>query len=146
MASFFRLICTLVSLVATILFAGVSELLCTPLEPWFSSLYLPKMFVNDNFHNAMWLAIYLAISWAMSHAIATRDKISILLWGMFFASSIVAVAMIFTAKNLLFCLVALAISITLLLLISHREKHSSIAVAITVCWYVYLAGMVAIML
>ncbi len=138
MSSFKRLLAVLVCMVVTILFAGILELFCTPYTSWFSSLQLPQSFGSADVHNVCWLVAYLTIAYAMSASITNRDYLAILLWGVVLVASIAGVALIFTAKKPLFATIAIAIATSSTIGISARAKHSSWAMCLVVCWYIYL--------
>ncbi len=146
MASFRRLICATLALVVSILFAGILELFCTPCEEWFLELCVPYLFVSPAFHNTLWLLTYLSIAWALSLTIVKRDYIGLLLWAVFFVLSIVAVALVFSAKSLLFSPIPLILATVLLVLLSARVKHSSFSLSFVICCYVYLLGLLCLLI
>ncbi len=135
----------LISLVVTIVFAGIAECLCTPFENWFLSLNLPSSFVSADFHNVVWLFEYIAMAFSMSKDLVKKDKFACILWVIVYIFSCLGLFSLFSLHNLILLVVFLVLCCITLLIKSIYTKHSSISSAVIAAWYIYLTAVAVVM-
>ncbi len=140
MASFKRAIALTASLGVIIIVSALMEYFCTPYSEWFLLLKLPKIFVNDVFHNILFFLFYILEAWVLSGIILYGSTAEKVIFSAHVVSMVLATGALFSLKSIEWSLVATVTGTILSVTGSFLNKKSPIAAALIACICIYLLG------
>lgn len=146
MAAFKRAIALTLSLTIIIIFSAVLEYFCTPYSEWFLLLKLPKIFVNDIFHNVLFFLFYILAAWVLSGIILYGSGAQKVVFSGWVIATIVATGALFGLKSIEGALAATVVGTILAVIGSFINKKSQISSALIACIDIYLVGMEVMLL